>query len=358
MTVKLSPGLSWQLGDVAPEPVPPLLFELLREIERRGSLAAAAKQCRVSYRSAWNLMKSWQEKLGAPLTEPCQGRGATLAACGSKLLWAHDYAISQSAATLKSVEHKVREELAATLERASPRPLVIRASHCLSHQPLVMQLQEDHRLRADIHHGGSARCLEHLTAGDCDAAGFHLADGPMMAGFISHYLDFFQPADCRLIHALRRRQGLIVKRGNPLDIRGIRDLVRPGVRFVNRQANSGTRMLLDLVLRADELDSAGIRGYDNIEFTHSAVSALVAGDVVDVGLGLEAAAVAQDLDFIPVASEVYYYAVRRSAWRSPGIQALLRVLQSDHWRDVIAAMDGFDAADSGAVTDAEKLFTR
>ena len=161
-----------------------------------------------------------------------------------------------------------------------------------------------------------------------------------------------------MIHAVRRRQGLIVKPGNPRNIAGVEDLARDDVRFVNRQANSGTRMLLDLLLENRSIDNARIQGYDHIEFTHSAVSALVASDSVDVGIGMETAAVAHDLDFIPLASEVYFYAVRRGDWQDPSVRALRDLLAGQQWREAISAMDGFDVADAGRSLDAEELVVR
>ena len=116
-------------------------------------------------------------------------------------------------------------------------------------------------------------------------------------------------------------------------------------------------MLLDLLLQSQEIDDSDIQGYDNIEFTHSAVSALVAGDLADVGLGLEAAAVAQDLDFLPLASEVYYYAIRKSDWHDPAVRSFCEMLGSDDWRELIGAMDGLDAAESGSTIDADQLIS-
>ena len=355
MAIELKLGVSWRLGADGSLQVPDLLFELLRQIERHGSISAAAKHCDISYRNAWNLMNQWRGRLGAPLIVPHQGRGATLDELGRKLLWADDYARERSRVPLRSAEERVCRELETVTADQGTQTLRIYASHCLSHRVLSDILEREFRLKPRITHGGSARCLQHLTNGDCDAAGFHLAEGALAERFISHYRRFFEPSDCRVIHAVKRRQGLIVKPGNPRDITGVDDLVRDDVRFVNRQANSGTRMLLDLLLESGSIDNARIQGYDNIEFTHSAVSALVAGNAADVGIGMETAAVTHDLDFIPLASEVYYYAVRRTEWNNPAIRALQELLAGESWREAISAMDGFDATDAGRSLDGEQL---
>ena len=353
--IELKLDVSWRLGADGSLPVPDLLFDLLQQIDRRGSISAAARHCDISYRNAWNLMNRWRDRLGAPLIVSRQGQGARLDEMGRKLLWANDYAREQSRIPLRSAQERICRELEGLANGERADTFRIYASHCLSHRILSGILEQEYRMKPRITHGGSARCLQHLTNGDCAAAGFHLAEGELAGGFIRHYLRFFSPADCRLVHAVRRRQGLIVKPGNPRNITGVDDLVREDVRFVNRQANSGTRMLLDLLLERRSMDNAGIQGYDHIEFTHSAVSALVAGDSVDVGIGMETAAVAHDLDFIPLASEVYYYAVKRSEWRHPAVRALSALLAGKEWREAISAMDGFDVTDAGRSFEAEEL---
>ena len=183
-------------------------------------------------------------------------------------------------------------------------------------------------------------------------------DGSLGGAFVERYAKQFDPDACQLILATKRRQGLIVGTGNPCGINGIEDLLRGDIRFVNRQANSGTRILLDLLLEQAGIDGSDMRGFDNIEFTHSAVSALVAGQKADVAVGTEAAAVAFDLDFIPLATESYFYAVRRSDWEHPGIVALREVLAGRTWKQEVSKFDGYDISDSGRTKAARELFAR
>ncbi len=358
MTLELELEVSWRLGVHRAQPVPDLLFVLLQEIDQHGSIGTAAKRCDISYRSAWNLLNQWQDQLGTSLVITHQGRGTTLDLLGRKLLWGYQYAKEQSAPPLRAVRERVIRECQEAADQLSSPGIRIYASHCLSHPVLCDMLEHETRIRPRMTHGGSARCLEHLSAGDCTMAGFHLAEGPLAVGFIRHYLQFFAPGEYRVVQAVRRRQGLMIKPGNPRQITGLNDLTRDDLQFVNRQANSGTRMLLDLLLESQSIDNTGIRGYDHIEFTHSAVSAMVAGDRADVGIGTEAAAVAFDLDFIPLATEVYYYAVRRSEWQHPGVRAVRAVLGGARWRQAISVMDGFDSTESGTSLDADELVAR
>ena len=116
----------------------------------------------------------------------------------------------------------------------------------------------------------------------------------------------------RLIWFVSRVQGLMVAPGNPKAVASVADLNRPGLRFVNRQRGSGTRTLLELLLARAGVDRARIAGFENEEFTHAAVAALVAGGVADVGFGVEAAAAQFRLGFVPVTTERYFLICRRT----------------------------------------------
>ncbi len=104
---------------------------------------------------------------------------------------------------------------------------------------------------------------------------------------------------------VQREQGLIVPRGNPKGIRGLSDLIRPDVTFINRQRGAGTRVLLDYRLKQAGISPHAVQGYERQEFTHLAVAATVASGAADCGLGILAAARALGLDFVPLDHERY-----------------------------------------------------
>src|SRR4029077_11183629 len=118
----------------------------------------------------------------------------------------------------------------------------------------------------------------------------------------------------------------------PGRIRSLADLARPGVRFVNRQLGSGTRMLLELLLKRENLDSHRIRGYEVVEFTHDAIAAYIASGMADAGLGVEPGARKFDLDFIPLVTERYFLACHSAALGSPPIQEVIAILHGNEFR--------------------------
>ena len=130
---------------------------------------------------------------------------------------------------------------------------------------------------------------------------------------------------------------------------GLDDLVRPGLRFVNRQHGSGTRVLLELLLADRRLDPSRITGFDSAEFTHAAVAAYVASGMADVSFGVETAARRFDLDFIPVCIERYFLACDQSVLATAPLQAVRAAMASPAFRAALAALPGYDGDLSGTL---------
>jgi molybdate-binding protein len=155
----------------------------------------------------------------------------------------------------------------------------------------------------------------------------------------------------------RRTQGLFLPKGNPKGIRGLHDLARDDIRFVNRQPGSGTRMLLDLALRQIGIDPASINGYATAELTHSAIAAFVASGMADLGFGVQPAAQQFALDFIPIINEDYLFACNRDKLNDAGLSGLLEVLRSDTYRDSVAHLEGYDPAFCGELLELEEALS-
>jgi len=127
------------------------------------------------------------------------------------------------------------------------------------------------------------------------------------------------------------------------------DLARPDVTIVNRQRGAGTRVLLDLQLRDLGISSDSVRGYDHEVETHTAAAAAVASGTADVGLGIQSAARAMDLDFVPVARERYDLAILEARHESPEVAHLLATLRSESFKAVARELGGYDTSDTGKI---------
>ncbi len=195
---------------------------------------------------------------------------------------------------------------------------------------------------------GSIQGISALRHGRTEIAGIHLFD-PETKGYNFPYLEKHLP---RLrpvvVHFLDRMQGLIVREGNPLRIKGFEDLTRPDLSFVNRQEGSGTRILLDFHLRMLGIRADAIRGYDRCLSTHTEVAREVLSGRADAGLGIRAAA-GPGLDFIPVTKESYDLVIRKESFYTEPVQEFIEVVRSDSFRKRILEMGGYDLEGSGRV---------
>jgi len=343
----------WQMGDATASRVEPALVALLAGIERHGSLQRAAAELALSYRHAWGLVTDSTHVLGAALVTLERGRGATLTPLGKELLRLDRKAQRQLAPHFARIER----ELASAAQRHAGRQfatLVLHASHDLTLETLRDLAQAQH-LRLDLHFKGSLESLESFARGTSEIAGFHVPDR-IMPDQARRYRKWLKPESVQVISLFDRQQGLVVARGNPKRIRSLHDLARSGVRFVNRQQGSGTRLLLDSLLAAERIPPHRIHGYASEEFTHGAVAAMVASGVADAAFAIEAAARQLGLDFVPLARERYFLAVGDDLAREHRFIKLLGILRGRKFKARVAQLPGYDAARCGeAVSLAEAL---
>lgn len=223
-----------------------------------------------------------------------------------------------------------------------------------SHDPLLDEVSDmlhraDPELFMSPSHVGSMGGIMAVRRGETHIAGIHLLDekdGSYNTSFIRRY---FPNGGVRLVECVGRHQGLMLPTGNPGNIRSIRDLTRPGVRYVNRQKGSGTRILMDFLCKKEGVDPAAVYGYDREEFTHTSVAAQIASGTADAGMGVYSAAKLYGLDFLPVCVEQYDLLISDEAWDTPMVQQLIRVLESDEFRRRITALGGYTLDKPGRV---------
>ena len=194
---------------------------------------------------------------------------------------------------------------------------------------------------------GSLGGLMALAEGRADLAGCHLWDAESDQYNVPFVRRLLPGKEVLLVTLAHRRLGLIVPPGNPRNLQQVADLARPGVRFINRQSGSGTRVWLDAMLSRESIPSSSIQGYDDVRSTHSEVARAVAEDTADVGLGLETAAVAYGLGFVFLARERYdLVTLAESAERAP-LSLLLDWLGTPAAKGFIAGFAGYDNSETG-----------
>jgi len=237
-----------------------------------------------------------------------------------------------------------------TSRQGIERTLVVVGSHDMTLDLIANLLKKcDPQVNLASSNVGSLGGLLALRRSTAHLAGSHLLDTETGEYNISYINRYLSGREIYLINLVHREQGLIVAPGNPKSIKGLEDLMRDEVSFVNRQAGSGTRILLDWRLGQLGIDSARIKGYEREEYTHMAVAVDVLSGTADVGMGIHAAAQALALDFIPVTTERYDLVIPADHYDNSLVRELLEVIGSKEFKEQVTGLGGYDVRDTGRI---------
>jgi len=242
---------------------------------------------------------------------------------------------------LDSLSAEIENELGELLTPSTPLKMI--ASHDLALDLLRERFNSNAETLLNVQYRGSLDAVRQLVANHCEIAGYHVPERASVGQIESGFSRLMPIETYQSIHFATRRQGLMVAKGNHHAINKVADLVGSGLRFLNRQRGSGTRLLFDELLADAGVEASEIAGYEAEEFTHLAVAAMLASGAADVGFGVQAAAERFDLGFKPLIQEVYLLAVRKADLETAWCQTLLRTLRQDgQLRDQIGALSGYD----------------
>ena len=198
-------------------------------------------------------------------------------------------------------------------------------------------------------HVGSLGGISALKRKEAHSAGIHLLDPETGEYNVSYIKRLLPNEEVLLINLVYRQQGLMVAKGNPLNIKGLDALTNPDIKFINRQKGAGTRILLDYLLEKEGINSNRISGYRKEEYNHLAVAAAVAADTAHVGMGIMAAAQALDLDFIPLIEERYDICIPKIFLEDKRIAKLLNIICSKEFREQVSELGGYETKQTGAI---------
>ena len=225
-----------------------------------------------------------------------------------------------------------------------------------SHDPLLDEVADlihsaDHSKYVSSAHVGSMGGIMAVRRGEAHAAGIHLLD-PETGEYNRKYIrKYFPHGGVYLVRCVGRQQGLMLQKGDPLGIKCFADIARDGVRYVNRQKGSGTRVLTDWLCQKEGVDPDRVYGYEREELTHNAVAVQIAGGSADAGMGIYSAAKLYGLDFLPICVEEYDLLIPEKVWSSGLVRELIRTLKSDEFRARIEAMGGYTLDRPGEIID-------
>jgi molybdate transport repressor ModE-like protein len=339
-------GASLALGEV---------LRLLSAVDSIGHISGACKACGLSYRHGWGLLRNAEQEFGAPLLETLRGQGTTLTVFAQHLLWANRRIDARLTPTLESMAAELQEELARLHPASQPR-LRLHASHGFAVEGLLQLANDLGALSVDLRYRTANEALASMNRGECDLAGFQVPLGEFEAPILQGYSQWLDPDRHRLIHLATRNTGMFVQPDNPRNIRSLADLVKPDVRFVNRQVGSSTRYLVGLMLKQLNIEPADVQGFDSSEFTHMAIAAHIASGMADVGIGVETAAWRCGLAFMPLARERYFFAAHRDTVDAPLTQRFLALMSGKEYQSYVSQLVGYDASCMGEVQTLQEAF--
>lgn len=324
------------------------LIELIDAVKTTGSISSAAKKLGFSYRHLWNEINDWEARLGQPLFLRGRGKSGELTDYALRLLWAN-----------KEVQAKYREQLAdlqAGISLAFQKALAERWTSILIEgcADLALNILRENSLEAknpiEINFTSSQEGLKSLAQGKCDLAGFNF---PIGSGRNSEAFRVFYPvldeSNELLIQFASRVQGLIVAKGNPKSLYSLIDVVEKKASFLNRREGTGTRILLDQLLKSTGLLPKEIKGYTNISESQSLTAVQVASGKADVGISTVNVAKEYGLDFIPLAREVYFLAGKKDFIASKKGTEFLEFLKGFNWSSYTDELPGYSFEGIGKV---------
>lgn len=342
---------NWRLQDLEGKKLHLLFFPLLQQIQNMSKLTKAAEACGLSYRHAWNILKEAESFFGHPVTSMERGRGAALTELGKVLLQASQRIEARLHTQVESLAMELNGEVHRVLsDQIGVMPIY--ASHGYAVALIPKHLKG---FQAELHYHGPSDALRALVAGECRIAGFTLP--------LHHKLDTQQqyeglldPDQVQVRQFINRQQGLMLAPTAVGKVASLNDLANSSLRFINRQPRSGTRELIDQLIDEAGLLTSQIRGYDNHEYTHSAVAAHVATGMAEVGFGVQAAAARFDLAFVPITEDRYFWAYRSDAENDSDINAFIEMLSVGSFQSEVDQLAGYKCVNSGLPILPEALF--
>ena len=294
------------------------LSQLLRDIGRGSSLVVASKKSGTSYRGAWGKLNQVEDELGMPLITRTKGHGSQLTEFGIFFI---QFIEDMQAGHLKygaQYQDLLLKEIKKIQKSESIRWKFFSSSDS------VIQKAAGEIKGLELKIAGSGESLEKLLNNEAHIAGYHVSD-PKSSKAIYQRLS---KNNIEIYPVMKRTQGLIVKKGNPLQILSVEDLTGKKIRFINRQIGSGTRLLLDNLLIEDGVDPLEINGYLHEEFTHSAVANAILAGKADVGLGVKNIALENGLGFVPIKEEIFFIAMQKEMAAQSIFSKLIRRIRS------------------------------
>lgn len=324
-----------------------LSAKLLFLINRYGSILSASRALGLSYSSAWDMLTRIENILGKRIVEKHRGAkgGARLTSVGLNLLERYISAYKKYFHKEFSVEIPLKPE-------ASQKIYVYAGSHDIVISYLASLLRYKGYI-VEVHWIGSLKGLSSIILGESDFSGTHLLDpntGEYNVSFIKKYGGSTSLA---LVRGWLRSIGFITRSRISFE-EIIEKLLNGSFRLINRNEGSGSRQLLEYILRLEakkrntriDIIRSRIREYNNTAYTHYEVAEQVSTGKADVGIGIEWVARAYNLYFNHIKWENFDIIVRREKIEDKFYKDLIETIKSKEFIENIKSMPGYNVPEN------------
>lgn len=345
-------GLEWQIND---ERLEPALLALLDAIVEYGSLQQASEACGLSYRHSWGLLKKLEKLFNSPLVQQQRGRtgGTLLTQLGQAIRTNLQETESKLAGLLAEQSQQLHDTVTQFAGTETTATVRVSASSDLLIHLLSQSLQSQHQDRYEFTTRGSIESLRRLSKRQCDIVGFHLPLGRLWDTARASFKPWLDKLNPQLMVIATRRQGLMLR--DTKKVHSLHDLCKRSVSFINRQEESGTRILFDELLKQHNIDKGEINGYNRTEYTHLAVADMINNGDVDAGFGIETAAIKFDLHFIPLVKELYLLAFRQGQSNSC-VEEIQACLNSATLQAELSGLVGYKTDQTARMISLQELY--
>lgn len=300
--------------------------------------------------------KAWGQH-GAPANPSVQGLGQTgeaaaLAAAASAATAAHPATAPAPSSRPATAAH------ATAAPTAPPRPASAYAeavgSYVIAGNDIVGDMLANYLGMVDVPikrvYEGSYRALSELYFGRAQAALTHIYDGVAGQYNVASVQKLAPGMPLQVIRLARRRQGLVVRKGNPKNLRSWEDLLAPGITLANRERGCGSRILLDMKLLQLGASGQSIEGYAREFPSALTMASVVARGGADAGIGAERVYhQVEGVDFLPLQDEWLDIVLLNDAESRRVSQAIAQLTRMKSFRAEVAAMAGYDTSHMGEI---------
>ncbi|MGH1396011.1 MAG: substrate-binding domain-containing protein [Trichormus sp.] len=205
------------------------------------------------------------------------------------------------------------------------------------------------QLRVHYHFANSMAALRSLNRGEVHIAGMHLYDPQTGEHNIPFAREALDGRSAVLITLGIWEEGLVVAPGNPMEIKSLSDLVELEATIINREAGSGSRMLLERKLKEEQVSANTIKGYEHIVHSHQDVALSIAAGIADAGVSTASVAAAFGLGFIPLHQARYDLVILKEYLEESPVQQFLSILGHRLVQSQLEVLGGYDIRDIGEV---------